>query len=60
MDDYTLSKIYMVEEIVTKAMNGCKRAAIELYVMMPELFIKGTKSYTILEPLVYEANELKG
>lgn len=60
MDDYTLSKIYMVEELVTKTMNGCKRAAIELYVIMPELFLKGTKPFTILEPFLYEANELKG
>lgn len=60
MDDYTLEKIYMVEATVTKAMNGCKRAAIELYMIMPELFLKGTKSFTILEPLIYEANQLKG
>jgi len=50
----------MVEAMVTKAMNGCKRSIIELYVVMPELFIKGTKPFTILEPLLYEANQLKG
>lgn len=60
MEDYKLSYLHMIERTVTKAMNGCKRSAIELYVMMPELFIKGTKSYTILEPLIYEANQMKG
>ena len=51
--------IYMIERTVTKAMNDCDRSTIELYVMMPELFLRGTKSYTILEPLIYKANEVK-
>jgi len=50
------SFIYMIEKIVTKAMSGDKRAIIELYVFMPELFKRGTKTYTILEPLLYDAN----
>lgn len=58
LDDYKLSLIYKVEDLVTKTMNGCKRSAIELYVTMPELFLKGTKSFTILEPKLYEANEV--
>jgi len=52
-----LRYLYMIEKIVTKAMNGDKRAIIELYVFMPELFIRGTKPYTILEPLLYNANK---
>lgn len=59
MDGYKLSKVYMIEELITKAMNGCKRSAIELYMIMPELFLRGTRPYTILEPLIYEANKMR-
>jgi len=57
MNEYELQKLYFIEEIVTKAMKGCKRAIRELHTCMPELFIKGTKPYTILEPLLYKAND---
>lgn len=59
MDNTKLAKIYFIEEIVTKAMNGDKRSAIELYMLMPELFIRGTRSNTILDPLIYEANKMR-
>ena len=59
MDGYKIGRIHFVEKIVTKAMNGCKRSIIELYMIMPELFIKGTRTYTILEPKLYEANKVK-
>ncbi len=51
-----LEHIYFIEKIVTKAMKGCKRAIKELYVFMPELFERGTRSNTILEPLLYKAD----
>jgi len=59
LDNQKLAHIYFIEKIVTEAMNGCKRSIVELYVLMPELFTRGTRSYTILEPLLYEANKVK-
>ncbi len=56
MNNLILDRIYMLEEMVTKALSGCKRSIIELYVIEPELFKRGTPSYTVLEPYLYEAN----
>jgi hypothetical protein len=51
-----LKELYFIEKIVTKAMKGCKRSIRELYVFMPSLFERGTRSYTILEPFLYDAD----
>ena len=60
LDSFKLQQIYIAEEMTTKAMNGCKRSIRELYMIMPSLFEQGTRTLTILEPFLYEANEMRG
>ena len=59
IDAFELERIYETERLATNALNGDKRAIVDLYICHPELFLDGTKTFTVLEPLLYEANELK-
>ena len=56
---YELERIYMIEKMVTDTLNGERRAVGELHTLMPELFIRGTKTYTILEPFLHESEKIK-
>jgi len=58
MDDFMLEQIHDIERTVTKSMSGDKRAIIELYTFMPSLFERGKRTYTILEPHLYETNKI--
>lgn len=51
-------QIYFIESLVTKAMKGDRRAIRDLYVFMPSLFERGTRTYTILEPYLYDSNNM--
>lgn len=57
-DLFKLNQLIHIEKLVTKTMKGCKRSVIELYMIMPELFERGTRSYTILEPKLHKANNI--
>ena len=59
LDPFKLEQIYQTEKIVTKALKGDRRAIIELFVTMPSLFQRGTRTNTILDPYLYQANEMR-
>lgn len=58
-DKNRLKKLYKIERLVTRSMNGDKKAVKQLRGIMPSLFKRGTKTYTILEPFWYEANKVR-
>lgn len=54
-----IKEALLLEKLVTDTLKGNRRAAIELYMFAPFLFKQGTRTYTVLEPFLYNANEMR-
>ena len=58
LTDKQIKEAHRLEELITRTIKDDKRACIELYMTEPWLFRKGTRTFTVLEPKLHNANNM--